>query len=58
MAGQLRYLDSRPDEQEKLITMKSSAISLLYQDNRADVVPNGMAPPLSRLVLCAVFAGL
>jgi ribosome assembly protein 1 len=30
LAGQLRYLDSRPDEQEKLITMKSSAISLMY----------------------------
>ncbi|XP_030748356.1 elongation factor-like GTPase 1 [Sitophilus oryzae] len=29
MAGQLRYLDDRPDEQERGITMKSSAVSLL-----------------------------
>ncbi|MES1916920.1 MAG: hypothetical protein MHM6MM_008692, partial [Cercozoa sp. M6MM] len=32
LAGQLRYLDSRADEQERLITMKSSAISLLFRD--------------------------
>ena len=31
-AGKLRYLDSREDEQEREITMKSSAISLLYKD--------------------------
>ncbi len=30
MAGKLRYMDSRPDEQERGITMKSSAISLYY----------------------------
>lgn len=29
MAGVLRYLDDRPDEQERGITMKSSAVSLL-----------------------------
>ncbi|KAJ8923703.1 hypothetical protein NQ315_010284 [Exocentrus adspersus] len=29
MAGFLRYLDDRPDEQERGITMKSSAVSLL-----------------------------
>lgn len=29
MAGMLRYLDDRPDEQERGITMKSSAVSLL-----------------------------
>lgn len=29
LAGFLRYLDDRPDEQEKGITMKSSAVSLL-----------------------------
>jgi len=29
-AGKLRYLDDREDEQERLITMKSSTISLLY----------------------------
>lgn len=30
MVGELRYLDSRDDEQERGITMKSSSISLLY----------------------------
>ena len=30
MAGTLRYLDSRPDEQARGITMKSSSISLLH----------------------------
>lgn len=34
MAGQLRYMDSRPDEQERGITMKSSCISLLFNDFR------------------------
>ncbi|CAG2116371.1 unnamed protein product, partial [Medioppia subpectinata] len=31
MAGKLRYLDSREDEQERGITMKCSAISLAYR---------------------------
>lgn len=30
MAGKVRYLDSRPDEQARGITMESSAISLLF----------------------------
>ena len=30
LAGQMRYMDNRKDEQEKLITMKCSSISLLY----------------------------
>ena len=30
MAGRVRYLDSRPDEQERGITMESSAISLSF----------------------------
>ena len=30
MAGKVRYLDSRPDEQQRGITMKSSAISLFF----------------------------
>ena len=30
MAGELRYLDSRDDEQARGITMKSSSISLLH----------------------------
>jgi len=32
MAGKLRYMDSRPDEQERGITMKSSAVTLTYED--------------------------
>ncbi|CAJ0964082.1 unnamed protein product, partial [Mesorhabditis belari] len=30
MAGKLRYMDSRSDEQERGITMKSSGVSLIY----------------------------
>lgn len=30
LAGTLRYLDSREDEQQRMITMKASSISLLY----------------------------
>lgn len=36
MAGKMRYLDSRKDEQERGITMKSSSISLKYSDERGD----------------------
>lgn len=31
LSGKLRYLDSRPDEQERGITMKSSAIQLKFK---------------------------
>lgn len=31
LAGKMRYLDSREDEQERGITMESSAISLKFQ---------------------------
>lgn len=31
MAGKIRYLDSRLDEQEKGITMESSAVSLRFK---------------------------
>ena len=31
IAGKVRYLDSRPDEQERQITMKSSSIALVYR---------------------------
>lgn len=30
-AGQIRFLDSREDEQERLITMKASSISIIYR---------------------------
>jgi len=30
LAGRLKYLDSRIDEQERMITMKASSISLLF----------------------------
>ena len=32
LAGQLRYMDSRPDEQERGITMKYSAVSLSFKN--------------------------
>lgn len=35
LAGSARYLDSRADEQERQITMKSSSICLVYQDKEA-----------------------
>ena len=31
MAGKIRYLDSREDEQERGITMESSAVSLTFK---------------------------
>ena len=39
MAGKIRYLDSRPDEQIRGITMESSAISLYFSMMRRD--PSG-----------------
>ena len=38
LAGQLRYLDSRQDEQERGITMKSSAVTLGYQDHVINLI--------------------
>ena len=38
-AGKLRFLDSREDEQERMITMKSSAISLRWWDRRQSESP-------------------
>lgn len=48
MAGQMRYMDSRPDEQERGITMKSSCISLLFNDfrgSKSDYIVNLIDSP-------------
>jgi ribosome assembly protein 1 len=37
-AGQLRILDDRLDEQDRGITMKSSSISLLFQDHLINLI--------------------
>ena len=34
LIGKLRYMDSRKDEQQRMITMKSSAISLYFQSHQ------------------------
>ena len=39
MAGKARFLDSREDEQERGITMESSAVSLRFDMNR--IGPDG-----------------
>ncbi|GMK57285.1 hypothetical protein CspeluHIS016_0401190 [Cutaneotrichosporon spelunceum] len=49
MAGKLRYLDSREDEQERGITMESSAVSLRFDMMRAG--PNG---PVAAKHICNV----
>uniref|UniRef100_A0A0R3S4V4 Elongation factor-like 1 n=1 Tax=Elaeophora elaphi TaxID=1147741 RepID=A0A0R3S4V4_9BILA len=38
MAGKLRYMDSREDEQIRGITMKASAIALAYDDNIINLI--------------------
>jgi ribosome assembly protein 1 len=38
-SGYVRYLDSRPDEQERGITMKSSAIALYFQVKTTGKLP-------------------
>ncbi|BEI84129.1 hypothetical protein CcaverHIS002_0407330 [Cutaneotrichosporon cavernicola] len=49
MAGKLRYLDSREDEQERGITMESSAVSLRFDMMRAG--PDG---PVASKHICNV----
>ncbi|GAB1867419.1 Elongation factor Tu GTP-binding domain-containing protein 1 [Camponotus japonicus] len=45
LAGKLRYLDSRPDEQIRGITMKSSSIMLCHVHNETDHVINLIDSP-------------
>ena len=45
LAGKLRYMDSRPDEQERGITMKSSAIALFYLEEGTQYLINLMDSP-------------
>jgi len=45
LAGKLRYMDSRKDEQERGITMKSSAIALFYLEEGKEYLVNLMDSP-------------
>ncbi|XP_014600269.1 PREDICTED: elongation factor Tu GTP-binding domain-containing protein 1 [Polistes canadensis] len=45
LAGKLRYLDSRPDEQLRGITMKSSSISLYHVYNNTEFMINIIDSP-------------
>ena len=45
LVGKLRYLDSRPDEQLRGITMKSSLITLLHVYQKQDFVINLIDSP-------------
>lgn len=45
LVGKLRYLDSRPDEQMRGITMKSSSITLYHVYNQMDHVINLIDSP-------------
>ncbi|XP_058824984.1 elongation factor-like GTPase 1 [Topomyia yanbarensis] len=38
LAGKMRYMDSRPDEQERQITMKSSSIALYYDQHLVNLI--------------------
>ncbi|RVE43489.1 hypothetical protein evm_011861 [Chilo suppressalis] len=45
MSGKLRYMDSRPDEQERGITMKSSSIALYHAVNDMEFLVNLIDSP-------------
>ncbi|XP_059060519.1 elongation factor-like GTPase 1 [Achroia grisella] len=45
MSGKLRYMDSRPDEQERGITMKSSSIALYHAANEEEYLVNLIDSP-------------
>ncbi|XP_039758306.1 elongation factor-like GTPase 1 isoform X2 [Pararge aegeria] len=45
MSGKLRYLDSRPDEQERGITMKSSSIALYHALDKEEYLVNLIDSP-------------
>ena len=45
LAGKLRYMDSRRDEQERGITMKTSAIALFYMWKNQEFLINLMDSP-------------
>jgi ribosome assembly protein 1 len=45
LAGKLRYMDSRKDEQERGITMKTSAIALFYMWQNQEFLINLMDSP-------------
>nr|WCZ58519.1 ribosome assembly protein 1 [Andalucia godoyi] len=45
LAGKVRYMDSREDEQERMITMKSSSIALHYAHNSTEYRVNLIDSP-------------
>lgn len=45
LAGKLRYLDSRPDEQLRGITMKSSSITLYHKHDESEYIVNLIDSP-------------
>ncbi|GIY80668.1 elongation factor-like GTPase 1 [Caerostris darwini] len=45
MAGKLRYMDSRKDEQERGITMKSSSVAVHYQKDKDHYLVNVIDSP-------------
>ncbi|XP_311881.4 elongation factor-like GTPase 1 [Anopheles gambiae] len=50
LAGKLRYMDSRPDEQERQITMKSSSIALYFRHESNDAHSTGEEEYLVNLI--------